>query len=71
MWFRKHLFVLNVSALLGALLAVAPTHAEEPAAVEVNQPAPDFSVTDGSGDAVKLSDYREKYLVLTFNRAHW
>jgi peroxiredoxin len=37
--------------------------------VELNAPAPDFSLTDFRGNLVKLSDFREeKNVVLVFNR---
>lgn len=36
-----------------------------------NTPAPDFSLPDGNGDPVKLSDYRGKNVVLAFYPADW
>ncbi len=45
-----------------ALAAVAPRPAL--AGVVVGQPAPDFSLTDNSGQVRKLSDYRGKTVVL-------
>jgi peroxiredoxin len=39
------------------------------ARVELNTPAPDFSLEDIQGNTVKLSDYREKSnILLVFNR---
>jgi hypothetical protein len=45
---------------LPALLLAAAAHA----APSVGQPAPDFTLKDAAGKAVKLSDYRGKYVVL-------
>jgi len=37
--------------------------------VELNVPAPDFSLQDFSGKAVRLSDFRDQsHVVLIFNR---
>ncbi len=36
-----------------------------PEEVEV---APDFSLVDTQGETVRLSDYRERYVYLVFNR---
>ncbi len=37
--------------------------------IELNQPAPDFSLTDVSGNTFRLSDMRgQKHVVLVFNR---
>jgi peroxiredoxin len=37
--------------------------------VTLNQPAPEFSLTDFSGNLVRLSDFRErKNVLLVFNR---
>jgi peroxiredoxin len=39
------------------------------ARVELNTPAPDFSLEDIQGNTVRLSDYREKSnVLLVFNR---
>ena len=39
------------------------------ARVEINTPAPDFSLDDFQGRSVRLADYREKkHIVLVFNR---
>lgn len=35
-------------------------------ALQLGQPAPEFSLTSASGETVKLSDYRGKYVVLYF-----
>jgi peroxiredoxin len=37
--------------------------------VQLNRPAPDFALTDASGQKVQLSDFRKKAnLLLVFNR---
>ena len=37
--------------------------------IELNQPAPDFSLTDVSGNTFRLADMRrQKHVVLVFNR---
>ena len=37
--------------------------------VELNQPAPDFSLTDANGQQVSLSDFKNKRnVLLVFNR---
>jgi peroxiredoxin len=51
---RRTLFAAAALAVAGA------AHA----ATSVGQPAPDFSLRDASGKAVKLSDHRGKYVVL-------
>jgi hypothetical protein len=48
--------------ILAALAALAPTPARADATV--GQPAPDFSLTDITGQARRLSDYRGKVVVL-------
>jgi peroxiredoxin (alkyl hydroperoxide reductase subunit C) len=37
--------------------------------VELNQPAPDFTLADFKGDEIRLSDFRgKKNVLLVFNR---
>ena len=37
--------------------------------IEIDTPAPDFSLEDFQGQTVRLSDYRDKkHVVLVFNR---
>jgi peroxiredoxin len=50
--------------VLGLAAALAVAAAPAFAAVTVGQPAPDFSAPDLSGKAVKLSDYKGKFVVL-------
>ena len=49
-------------SILSAAAALAPLAARS--AVTVGQPAPDFTLTDISGQAHRLSDYRGKTVVL-------
>lgn len=53
--------MLRRSLLAASLLAAAGL---AQAAPSVGQPAPDFTLKDTTGKAVKLSDYRGKYVVL-------
>ena len=40
-----------------------------PKRIELNQPAPDFSLTDSNGQQVSLSDFHSKAnVLLVFNR---
>jgi peroxiredoxin len=41
---------------------------EEMPKVELNTPAPDFSLDDFRGERVNLSDFRGKTVLLVFNR---
>src|SRR3954463_6289289 len=43
---------------------IALTVAASALAVEINQPAPDFTGTDINGKAIKLSDYKGKIVVI-------
>ncbi len=36
--------------------------------IAIDQPAPDFALTDLTGRTVRLSDYRGQYVLLVFNR---
>lgn len=36
--------------------------------VEINNFAPDFELVSFTGETVRLSDYRGKYVLLVFNR---
>lgn len=58
----------------------APPTAEEPGTApaesssrtpQVGETAPDFTLTDHSGETVTLSDARGKPVVLAFYRGHW
>lgn len=53
---RAFLKTLALSAVFAAGSALA--------APKVGEPAPDFSATDSNGKAVKLSDFKGKYVVL-------
>jgi peroxiredoxin len=57
----KHRVLTIVSALAALAFATAATSALAAAA---GQTAPDFTLTDTHGKAVRLSDYRGKYVVL-------
>lgn len=40
--------------------------------VELNQPAPDFTLADFHGQPISISDFRErKNVLLVFNRGFW
>ena len=48
---------------------LAPTDLER---VKVGQPAPDFTLEDGNGKSISLSDFRgKKSVVLVFYRGYW
>jgi hypothetical protein len=51
--------LLMIAILIGGLLA--PAHAP---AVTVNQPAPDFTLPSTTGEAISLSQFRGKKMVL-------
>ena len=53
--------MLRRSLITASLLALAATGHAAPS---VGQPAPDFTLRDTAGKAVKLSDYRGKHVVL-------
>ncbi|MGH8445507.1 MAG: redoxin domain-containing protein [Solimonas sp.] len=53
---------MRLAPLLSAAALLLSGHAF--AAARVGTPAPDFSATDSRGQAVKLSDYRGKFVVL-------
>lgn len=52
--------------LASCSLLVLPGSAAAKSALEVGQPAPDFSLPDQTGRTVSLADYRGKWLVLYF-----
>ena len=54
--------LLALPALLFTLTAQA--------APSVGQPAPDFTLKDAAGKAVKLSDFRGRYVVLEWTNPH-
>ncbi|MBL8513196.1 MAG: redoxin domain-containing protein, partial [Betaproteobacteria bacterium] len=54
-----------LSALSASLFAASAF-----AAATVGQAAPDFSLTDINGKAVKLSDFKGKHVVLEWNNPH-
>ncbi len=56
--FRRHVLVVAASA--AAALFTGPAVA----AAAVGQPAPDFTLTDTTGKAVRLSDFKGKHVVL-------
>lgn len=60
----RHLFKRSVQAILFASMLTAGF---AQAAASVGQPAPDFTLTDTSGKAVKLSDFKGKHVVLEWN----
>jgi len=57
-------------ALLALTLAVAPVRGDEKAAPEpakIDAPAPDFALADLDGKTRKLSDFRDRFVVLEWN----
>lgn len=50
----------KIALFLAALLFASPALA----AIEIGQPAPDFSATDSNGKVVKLSDFKGQPVVL-------
>jgi peroxiredoxin len=61
---KKTLIALAVTALL--ILWVLVHHHPEDKTASSLQPAPDFSLTDFSGQSIRLSQYRGKVVVLDF-----
>ncbi|MBL8519794.1 MAG: thioredoxin family protein [Betaproteobacteria bacterium] len=55
---------------LPAAIAAALFASSALAAATVGQAAPDFSLTDLNGKAVKLSDFKGKHVVLEWNNPH-
>ena len=78
-WRARHWLTITAFTVTVLLLGVAGffhfvamrvpvTHS----AFVVGQPAPDFSLPDASGHAVRLADYRgQKPVVLVFYRGYW
>ncbi len=66
---RRQLFKSSAKAafLSCAVLTCAMSTGLAHAAATVGQPAPDFTLTDTSGKAVKLSDFKGKHVVLEWN----
>ena len=61
------LLALALSGAAGLALAQSPLPAapvQEPEVAEVGQPAPDFTLTDLEGKEFKLSDHKDKIVVL-------
>ena len=56
--FRRHVLVVAASAAAALFTGSAV------AAAAVGQPAPDFTLTDTTGKAVRLSDFKGKHVVL-------
>lgn len=55
------------NTLLTSLTALAFTAAATANAVTIGQPAPDFSLSDLNGKAVKLSDFKGRHVVLEWH----
>ena len=60
---KKIVFVVIVVVMVGWLVLRRPSSQKSAAAL---RPAPDFSLTDTSGHALHLSDYRGKVVILDF-----
>ena len=61
---RRH---FTLRAALAAVAVSALWAGAAQAAASVGQPAPDFTLTDTSGKAVRLSDFKGKHVVLEWN----
>jgi hypothetical protein len=53
------------------LLTLTSGLPDQPPAVAVGGPAPDFSAVDASGQAFRLSELRGSPVLLKFFRGHW
>jgi peroxiredoxin len=59
-------FFLVVGSVAGFFVYREVTRVGDPGIVNIGQQAPDFSIKDQSGKAIKLSDYRGKVVFLNF-----
>ena len=63
----KRIFAVSVFALMLAVGAAAQTPQAPVSTLKVGDVAPDFTLTDTTGNPVKLSDFRgKKNVVLAF-----
>ena len=58
------IFFLVVGFVAGYFVYREATRVGEPGVINIGQQAPDFSIKDQAGNAVKLSDYRGKVVFL-------
>lgn len=63
----RKLFLLATILLVGSISALAQNAPTPPTTgLKIGDKAPDFTLTDTQGKAVKLSDFRGKTVVLAF-----
>src|SRR5262249_50978667 len=60
------IFFLVIGSIAGYLVFKEVTRVGKPGIINIGQQAPDFSLKDENGHAIKLSDYRGKLVFLNF-----
>ena len=63
---KSIIFFLVVGSIAGYLVFKEVTRVGKPGIINIGQQAPDFSIKDENGRAIKLSDYRGKLVFLNF-----
>jgi AhpC/TSA family len=66
---RIGMIAASLSAMIGAVAASAWGAPSEVGAPQIGAPAPDFTAKDSKGDALRLSQYRGKTVVLEWTNA--
>lgn len=67
---RYPLFLALAALLTGLVAPVTYAEEQQPKAYAVGDKIADFSFPDSNGKSVKLSDYKDKVVVIQFF-AHW
>jgi peroxiredoxin len=65
---RNKLLVITLALVIPALLITGCTRNSQPQAATVGQPAPDFTLNDLNGEAVSLSDFSGRPVLINFWR---